>query len=521
MQAWRLGFVFCVAGAHALRTGVAPPATNGRYSSRSDPATHPLRTTRGADDAAFRREPGDLPSDFVLSADTADTPATVAAVEAGPTVINEHFGPVERPLRPSRVGTFSPEFSVTQDTAAAAAVAAAATAQPRQQFRDRKPRISKSTGSASSHSRAGRANGGGRRTPEERTSETMRAFVKDTTECTGMMLKDYQDLGLVEFMEQQHRINLLYYYMEVRANLTETLGRQPTVDEWAYCLNMAVQDLKDDLLRSEKVRSQLVHKHLGQVKYIAKKYMGYGVPLKDLVQEGSCGLLRAAEKFDPSLGLKFSTYAQHWIRKFITRSLNKHSRMIYLPRKVHEQMTALSKIINDMSTSLGREPTEDELAQRTEVPAHKMRRYRMASQPMTSLSSTPKASLGTEHRPTDLGDQMMDNDLPSPEQEASNRLLRADMLKVLEHLPELERDVISLRYGLVDGTPRSYEEVASTISHEDARCLRTVRNAASRGLNKLRGPNLTYMLASHNRDATDDAALDLRNDVGWRADEHS
>lgn len=328
------------------------------------------------------------------------------------------------------------------------------------------------------------------------TAKNARHFVEHTEENSGSIV-DYPDMGLCEFTEQRHRIFLLHYYMEVRVNLTETLGRQPTVDEWACCLNMASRDLKADLLRSEKVRTQLVQKHMVQVRAIAKKYTGLGVPLTDLLQEGSCGLLRAAEKYDPALGHKFSTYAAHWIRQSISNSLNKDSRMIYLPRKVHDQVTSLSRTVTDMSTSLGREPTEEELARAVELHPKKLRRYRMVSQKMTSLStSIGPSSLGAEYRPNALEDQMMDHDLPLPEEIASNRLLRAHVLKVLDNLPELERDVISLRYGLRDGTPRTYEEVASSLSHDSARCPRTVRNAASRGLNKLRGPNYTYMLES-------------------------
>uniref|UniRef100_A0A7S2CAM9 RNA polymerase sigma-70 domain-containing protein n=1 Tax=Florenciella parvula TaxID=236787 RepID=A0A7S2CAM9_9STRA len=329
-------------------------------------------------------------------------------------------------------------------------------------------------------------------------SKVVSTYTTDSTQSGSNLYGDYTEwVGEEAGMATEYRAPVLNYYMEVRSNLTNTLGRAPTVDEWAYCLNMAVNDLKTDIVRSQSVRSELVRKHMGLVIAIAKHHRGRGLSFQDLVQEGSCGLIKAAERFDPTRGYVFSTYARHWIRQFMSRALANNSRMIRLPARVHEKVQTVSRIASDLQSDLGREPTVDEIVRRTGLDAKSVQRYRKAAVRVRSWEEgSDQRRKGLEGEVLGIKEGIMD-DSPMPQELVEGSMLSQDLRSVVDQLPQLERDVISLRYGLNDGTPKTITEVINSLrsgNPAEEYCSSRVKSAERRAFRKLRKPMTKSML---------------------------
>lgn len=298
--------------------------------------------------------------------------------------------------------------------------------------------------------------------------------------------------GFVDLIEEKFYVNLLSYYIHVQQNLTEHLGRKPSMDEWALCLNVPAQDLQHDLVRSQAIRSSLVERHMKLVRGIAKTYRGRGLSYQDLVQEGVCGVIHAAERFEPSRGIMFSTYAKHWIRQHISRAVARHSRMIRLPQRVHERVVTMARVKSDMHAQLGRDPTVQEIALSARLSADKVKSYTHISQSVSSLDQTRRSAAGKANRDASatlsLQDVVVDRSHPCPEQHTDRNLLRDELLRLLDQLPELEKKVISLRFGLMDGRPKTHEEVFEELTHSGVSSQKCVRLAENRALYKLRKP---------------------------------
>ena len=260
----------------------------------------------------------------------------------------------------------------------------------------------------------------------------------------------------------------------VRMYLKE-IGKIPLLsadEEMKYSIAAAAGD--------EDAKRILAESNLRLVVSIAKRYVGRGLLFLDLIQEGNIGLMKAVEKFDYDKGFKFSTYATWWIRQAITRALADQARTIRVPVHMVETINKMARVQRQLTLELNREPSEEEIAKKMGIGVDKVREVMKISQDPVSLE-TPIGEEDDSH----LGDFMKDERSMSPEEYATNEILKEEIKSVLLTLQEREQEVLELRFGLVDGTSHTLEEVGKKFNVTRER----IRQIEAKALRKLRHPS--------------------------------
>jgi len=300
----------------------------------------------------------------------------------------------------------------------------------------------------------------------------------------GDLVRSYlRDIGRVPLLSHEQEITLgrqvqeLMALEEMREELTmRSGGEEPSEAQLAEAAGLAPAQLKRRLQGGRRAKERMVAANLRLVVSVAKKYTKRNMELLDLIQEGTIGLVRGVEKFDPTRGYKFSTYAYWWIRQGITRAIAEKSRTIRLPIHITETLNKLKKAQRELSQELGRTPTVGELAVAAELPEEEVKDLLCRARQPVSLET--KVGDGEDTELLDL----LAGEGAGPDEMVAGECLRGDLRELLEQLPELQERVLRLRYGMEGEEPMSLTGIARTLGLSRDK----TRNLERRALEQIR-----------------------------------
>ncbi len=285
------------------------------------------------------------------------------------------------------------------------------------------------------------------------------------TKFTADMVRTYlREIGRVPLLTREQEIiygkqvQQMMSLLEAKEALEKQLHREPTSEEWATKTEIASTEIEETIKRGKRAKQKMIEANLRLVVAIAKKYQKRNMEFLDLIQEGTMGLERGVEKFDPMRGYKFSTYAYWWIRQAITRAIAQQARTIRLPIHITEKLNKIKKVQRELAQKLGRSPNANEIATALELEPAQIREYlNLARQPV-SLD----IRVG-DNQDTELQD-LLEDEGPSPDHFMTQEALRQDIDTLLAELTPQQREVVSLRFGLQDGNELSLAKVGERLN---------------------------------------------------------